>query len=70
MGGELNAEPAARARRLLIVDLKDVAAAPLTVEAAARGYQVERVQGDELDEAIVASGAVTGADLRRLLSDA
>jgi DNA-binding response OmpR family regulator/HPt (histidine-containing phosphotransfer) domain-containing protein len=47
------ATPRAPARRLLIVDLKDVAAAPLTVEAAARGYQVERVQADELDEALL-----------------
>jgi len=44
--------PAMPMRRLLIVGLRDVAAVPLTTEASARGYQVERVRADELDEAL------------------
>ena len=39
-------------RRLLIVGLRDAVAVPLTTEASARGYQVERVSADELDEAL------------------
>jgi DNA-binding response OmpR family regulator/HPt (histidine-containing phosphotransfer) domain-containing protein len=45
------------ARRLLIVGLRDAVAVPLTTEASARGFQVERAGGDELEEAL-ADGAL------------
>ena len=44
--------PALPGRRLLIVGLKDAAAVPLTTEASARGFQVERLGADELDEVL------------------
>lgn len=40
-------------RRLLIIGLKDATAVPLTTEASARGFQVERLSADELDEALL-----------------
>lgn len=41
------------AKRVLLVDLRDAVAAPLTTEAAARGYQVERLDAQELEEALI-----------------
>jgi DNA-binding response OmpR family regulator/HPt (histidine-containing phosphotransfer) domain-containing protein len=62
--------PAIPARRLLVVGLRDAVAIPLITEASARGYQVERVAADELEEAvdeakphaIIASDAVKGLE--------
>ncbi len=39
-------------RRLLIVGVRDAVGVPLTAEAAARGYLVERVAVDDLEEAL------------------
>ncbi|MDQ8164604.1 MAG: response regulator [Gemmatimonadota bacterium] len=58
-------------RRLLIVGLRDAVAVPLTTEASARGYQVERVSADELDEALEdgAPQAVIASDATRGLEE-
>ena len=64
--GEGGSAPRTPARRLLIVGLQDAVAAPLTTEAAARGYQVERVAPDELEAALEGSlpfGIVAAEDL-------
>lgn len=44
--------PSLADRRLLLVGLKDAVAVPLTTEASARGFRVERVEQDELVEAL------------------
>lgn len=62
--------PTFEARRLLIVGFKDAVAVPLTTEAAVRGFTVERVDADELDEAmadgpahaVIAADTVPGLD--------
>jgi two-component system response regulator MtrA len=62
--------PVVPGRRLLIVGLRDAVAVPLITEASSRGYQVERVTADELEEAVeegnisavVASDAVRGVE--------
>jgi DNA-binding response OmpR family regulator/HPt (histidine-containing phosphotransfer) domain-containing protein len=50
--------PSLPGRRLLIVGLRDVVAIPLITEASTRGYQVERVTADELEEAVEEGKAV------------
>ena len=55
MGVEFRADgtaPAVRARRLLLVGVRDAHAARLTAEAGARGYVVERVAQGELADAL------------------
>lgn len=55
-------------RRILIVDARDVLAVGLTAEAAARGYHVERVAKDEIDDALedgVPFGVITIAPAPR-----
>jgi DNA-binding response OmpR family regulator/HPt (histidine-containing phosphotransfer) domain-containing protein len=62
--------PAVSGRRLLVVGLRDAVAIPLITEASSRGFQVERVTADELEEAVeegnlaavIASEAVRGVD--------
>jgi DNA-binding response OmpR family regulator/HPt (histidine-containing phosphotransfer) domain-containing protein len=62
--------PAVSGRRLLVVGLRDAVAIPIITEASSRGFQVERVTADELEEAveegnlaaIIASEAVRGVD--------
>lgn len=72
LAGHTGEFPLAAGRRLFIVGLKDVVAVPLTTEAGARGFQVERLGSEELDEAlaegrpdgvIAAPDAVAGAPL-------
>lgn len=65
--------PSLADRRLLLVGLKDAVSVPLTSEASARGFRVERVEAsdladaleDGLPHAIIAAEAVPGlADIR------
>lgn len=44
--------PRAPGRRLLVVGARDALAAELTAESAARGYLVERLAADDVDEAL------------------
>lgn len=72
LAGGAGAAPALGGHRLLLVGLKDVVAVPLTTEASSRGFHVERVSDDELEDAltdgrpdgvIAASGIITGPEL-------
>lgn len=72
LAGDAGTPPTMAGHRLLLVGLKDIVAVPLTTEASSRGFQVERVSDDELDDAladgrpdgvIAASGIVAGPEL-------
>ena len=52
LADETAGAPAHSGRRLWIVGLRDAVAVPLTTEASTRGFQVERVGADEVDEAL------------------
>jgi len=52
IAGHTGEFPVGGTRRLFIVGLRDAVAVPLTTEAGARGFDVERVGADELDDAL------------------